>query len=264
MAATKKTTRKSPAKKLKTKTAAKNVKKTARVAKKTTTKKALPKSKSTAKTKTKTAAKTTAKSTVSSKKTKTATAKKTTTATKKATTKTAKATRSASIRTSQTSNSAAKKSNGSTSGFTRTQTQTASPFTLNPEKAMETIMGNNQFQFDQFTNEASAFSRENMEAFVQCGNIWFKGVEDIISTAASLAQTSAEKQSEYVKQALSAKTLNEWAETQNKIVQASFDDFMQGATKMTEISVKVVSDAAEPFNAQVAKTMKKTTQNMAA
>lgn len=132
------------------------------------------------------------------------------------------------------------------------------------QKAMEKTMTKGTNQFDAFANDASAMSRDNIEALMKCGNIWMKGCEDMIQASTSMMQDAAQKQNEYIKQAMSAKTLNEFAETQNKIAQASYDDLMQSATKITELGIKVLTDAAEPFNDQMAKTMKKASQTVCA
>ena len=120
------------------------------------------------------------------------------------------------------------------------------------------------FQFDQLAQEAADAGRENFEAFVKSGTIFAKGFEDFIKTASNLSQGAAEKQAEYAKQLMASKTLNEFAETQNKIAQANFDQFMAGATKLSEISVKLLSDGAEPINSQLNKTIQKANKAMAA
>lgn len=122
---------------------------------------------------------------------------------------------------------------------------------------METMMKQGPIQFDQLAREAGDAGREGVDAFMKSGAIFAKGCEDIIRTATSLAQESAEKQAQYFKDAMSSKTLNEWAEVQNKIAQAGFDDFMEGATKLSEISAKILSEVSEPLNAQMGKAMKK-------
>ena len=70
-----------------------------------------------------------------------------------------------------------------------------------------------------------------------------------------LAQNAAEKQAEFAKQAMSSKTMNEFTELQNKMAQTSFDDFMAGATKMSEMTVKTLTEASEPVNEQMTKAM---------
>lgn len=119
-------------------------------------------------------------------------------------------------------------------------------------------------QIEKITQDATSFSREGIEACIKSGNIWLKGYEDLVRTAMSLAQSSAEKQGKLVKEALSSKTLNEWAEAQNKLAQSSLDDFMAGATKLSELGVKVLSECVEPVNAQTSKAVKKVTETLAA
>lgn len=131
-------------------------------------------------------------------------------------------------------------------------------------KEMEQMMKQGKTQFDQIAKDATDMGRESMEAWVKSSTIFAKGCEDIVRTAMSLAQASAEKQTKYVQQAMSSKTINEWSETQNKIAQANFDDFMSNATKISEMSVKLLNESIEPINEQATKTVQKATESMAA
>lgn len=135
---------------------------------------------------------------------------------------------------------------------------------LDAFKEMEKIMTKQPFEFDKLAQEAANQSREGIEAFVKSGAIFAKGFEEIMKTAAGMTQGVAEKQAEYAKQLMSSKTLNEYTETQNKIAQFSFDQFMSDATKLSEMSVKVMNEASEPLNTQMAKTMTKANKAMAA
>jgi phasin family protein len=129
---------------------------------------------------------------------------------------------------------------------------------------MEKTMTQKTKQFEKFTGEAGEFGKAGFEAFMKSGTIFAKGFEDIFRTSMTLAQSAAEKQAQYVKDALSSKTLNEWTEAQNKIAQASFDDFMSGATKLTEMSVKLLTEGTEPINEQLGKGIRKASESMAA
>lgn len=131
-------------------------------------------------------------------------------------------------------------------------------------KTMEKIMTQSKSQMDKIAQEATSFGRESFEAFMESSNIFTKGFEQITRTAVALAQTSAEKQAQFLNKAMSSKTLNEWAETQNKIAQASLDDLMSNVTKLSEMSIKVLTEAAEPINEQMGKGMRKATQSRAA
>lgn len=118
--------------------------------------------------------------------------------------------------------------------------------------------------FQQYTNDLGAMGREQAEAFMQFSTKLAKGVDEIIRKSMDLAQKSAAKQSELIKIALSSKSLNEWQEAQNKLAKNSFDDFMTNATAISELSVRVLTESAEPLNAQVNKSIKKANEKMAA
>jgi phasin family protein len=129
---------------------------------------------------------------------------------------------------------------------------------------METFMTQGKTQFDKITNEATAIGRDNFEAMNKSMTIFAKGLEDITRTAMALAQTNAEKQARLFKDAMGTKTINEWAEAQNRIAQTNFDDFMAGLTQISEVSLRVMTESAEPFNKQMTKTMKKASEALAA
>lgn len=122
----------------------------------------------------------------------------------------------------------------------------------------------NTQQFEKMTQSATEMSREGIEAFIKTGTLFAKGMEDIIRTSVTMAQETAEKQAQYMKDAMSSKTLNEWTDVQNKIAQESFDDFMTGATKISELSVRMLTEAAEPLNDQLSKGIKKASESVAA
>lgn len=137
-------------------------------------------------------------------------------------------------------------------------------FPTKPNQTMEKIMSQSKSQMDKFAQDGASFGRENVEAFIKSSTIFAKGFEDILRQTVALAQSAAEKQAQYVNQAMSSKTLNEWSEVQNKIAQTNFDDFMAGATKISELSIKVLTESAEPLNDQLGKSIKKASDSMAA
>lgn len=112
-------------------------------------------------------------------------------------------------------------------------------------------------QFEKIAQDATDFSREGFEAFQKSIQILAKGSEEMWKTAMSIAQDSAEKQQKYMKDAMGTKTLNEWADMQNKIAQTQFDDFMAGATKISELGVRTLTECSEPMNQQMTKAMNK-------
>lgn len=112
--------------------------------------------------------------------------------------------------------------------------------------------------FEQIAQDAATFQRESAEAMMQSGNIFFRGFEEMMRTATAMAQESAEKQANFMKEAMGARNVNDFAAIQNKIAQSNMDDMMAGATKLTELSVKVLSESAEPVSQQMTKAMNQT------
>jgi phasin family protein len=141
-----------------------------------------------------------------------------------------------------------------TKGFPQFQ-----PFTL------ETNMfkGNNK-QIDQLTQDAAVMGQAQVDALVKSTTIFTKGMEDIMKTCMELAQEAGEKSQSIAKTMMSCKTINEFADVQTKLAQASFDEFMTNATKISEKSVKLCTEAMEPINDQMGKAMKKATDALAA
>ena len=138
----------------------------------------------------------------------------------------------------------------------------STPF--NPFTGMESMMTKGKTNLDQLGQDAAAAGKEGLEAFVKSGNIFAKGVEDMLKTAASLAQDAAERNAQAFKALLSSKTLNEFTALHSAAAQQNFDDFLTGVTKLSELGVKLTTQTLEPINDQIAKTMKKASDAVAA
>lgn len=128
---------------------------------------------------------------------------------------------------------------------------------------MEKIM-TNSYKFDKLAQEAQDNGKESMEAFAQSGSLFAKGFEDIMKTYISWAQESAEKNSQAFKALMGCKTLNDLTEAQSQLARENFDDFLNGVTRLSEMSVKVTTDAFEPINDQLSKTIRKASEAAAA
>ena len=135
---------------------------------------------------------------------------------------------------------------------------------FNTNQTMETMMTQSTAQFDKMTQDAASMGRESMDAFMKSGTLFAKGMEEMGRMAMAMTQSAAEKQAEYAKTALSSKTINEFAEVQSKMAKASFDDFVQSVTKISEMGAKMMTEASEPLNAQMNKAMNKASKKAAA
>lgn len=131
-------------------------------------------------------------------------------------------------------------------------------------QTMEKLMSTQKNQFEKLTQDAASAGKEHMEAVIKSGSIFWNGFEHIMKTCANLAQETAEKQTQYLKKALGSKTINEWSEINNEAAQASVSDCMAAANRISELSVKIVTDSFEPINNQLSKSIKKATDTMAA
>ncbi len=129
---------------------------------------------------------------------------------------------------------------------------------------MESSMLKGNKQFDKIAQDAASMGQEQMDAIMKASTIWTKGMEDIIQTCMEIAQGAGEKSQAAAKTVMSCKTLNEFTDAQTKLAQASFDEFLTNATKISEKSVKLCTDAMEPINDQMGKAMKKASQAVAA
>lgn len=122
-------------------------------------------------------------------------------------------------------------------------------------KEIPMIKGNKQF--DKLTQGAAVMGQDQMDAMMKSSAILQKGIEEIIKTASQIAQEAGEKNAAATKALFSCKTLNEFADTQSKLAQTSYDTFLTNATKLSELSVKICTDTFAPINDQVGKTIKK-------
>ena len=111
--------------------------------------------------------------------------------------------------------------------------------------------------FDQFAKQAAESSKANMEALAQAGNAYAKGFESIFKTYISLAQDAAEKNSQALKTLMGCKTIHEFTETQSQIASENLNDFLNNFSTLSEMSVKVATDAFEPINEQFSENINK-------
>ncbi len=123
--------------------------------------------------------------------------------------------------------------------------------------AMETTMSNYKDQYEKMSGDATSAIRQSVESYVRFGTSMMKGSEAIIKTCMELAQDSAERNSAAMKSLMACRTLNEAAEAQNKLAQANMDEAMTAVSKISEMAIKVCTEACEPFNEQMTKSMKK-------
>lgn len=125
-------------------------------------------------------------------------------------------------------------------------------------------MANYKDQYEKMSGDTTAAMRQNIESCVKSSTSLAKGAEQMIKTIMEVAQESSARNAEAIKALMASRTVNEFAEAQNKLVQQNFDEAMSTATKLSEMAIKISTEALEPVNAQMTKAMKKAGESMAA
>lgn len=142
---------------------------------------------------------------------------------------------------------------------TVTDNVTALPF-IN----METFTMKPNKNFDKIAQDATATAQEQFDAFSQAASLYAKGFEQWMKTCMELTQETTDELAENAKALLACKTMNEYADAQNKFAQSSFEKIMGNATKLSELSIRIANDSMQPLNEQVSKVIKKASDAAAA
>jgi phasin family protein len=120
------------------------------------------------------------------------------------------------------------------------------------EKASKAMLGG-------YDDIASA-SKDNMDALIAAGDIWFKGYEKIGKACFAYAQETAELGAEAAKAVMAAKTVQDVIDLQTEFAKQRLDSLTTEGAKLSEMSVKTVNEAMAPiqkrFDENVSKFMK--------
>ncbi len=113
-------------------------------------------------------------------------------------------------------------------------------------------------------DEATSFSKGNVEAFIAAGNIFAKGLEDMSKTAMGYYQSNVENGVDVAKSLMGCKTLREVVDLQTDIARSNFDNLVNETTKMSEMALKVANETMEPIQARANTAMNTLLKPMAA
>lgn len=97
----------------------------------------------------------------------------------------------------------------------------------------------------------TAMGQQNIDAMVEAGQIMAFGMESVSRELMSFAQASAEANAAAATKMFSAKTVQEAIDLQNAYARESFDKAVAETGKLTEMSVKLASDAFAPLQTRV-------------
>src|SRR3546814_18121232 len=96
-------------------------------------------------------------------------------------------------------------------------------------------------------DDLATFNKQNVDAFVQAGNIWAKGAEELGKAYFSFAQASAEKNAEAAKSLLAAKSLKDVVDVQADYARTSFDTLVAEGTRLNQMTIKVAHKTFAPI-----------------
>ncbi len=125
-------------------------------------------------------------------------------------------------------------------------------------------MDNVQEQMQDAAKDASDFMNKAQNAAEKSRNRLTTGMEACGKTFASMAQTNMQRSSEAMRTLMACKSLNEFADVQNKLFKQNFEAMSSESAKLLEQVTKTVASASEPMNDLAADAMKSAKKNMAA
>jgi len=100
-------------------------------------------------------------------------------------------------------------------------------------------------------------SKDNVEAVVKSSQILAKAAEELNKAIATFAQSSLELNVQAGQALLGAKSLQDLVEVQQELARSSFDHFITGSSKISDMAVKVTNEAFEPIQSRVNSTIEK-------
>ncbi|WP_114395638.1 phasin family protein [Oleisolibacter albus] len=138
----------------------------------------------------------------------------------------------------------------------------ASAIPAAPVQSVEQVLTYTQEQVEKMSaqifnayGDVAGFHKDNIDALVQSSAVLVKGLEALSKAVSSYTQAQLDQGMSAAKAALSVKTLKELVDLQTEYARSSFDAFMAEATKVSELSVQVANEAAEPLTARINATV---------
>lgn len=124
-------------------------------------------------------------------------------------------------------------------------------------KGIEQVMSATKEQVEKFApnaakgfDDASRIGKGNVDAAVKAGTIAAKGFETIGKELTDFNKMVFETSMANTKALFGAKTVQEAIELQTGFAREGFETFVAQGTKISELSVKVAQDVAEPLSTQ--------------
>ncbi len=100
-------------------------------------------------------------------------------------------------------------------------------------------------------SEASAFGKENVEAWLASAAAAQKGIETISARSVAFSKQALENHVEATKSLMTSKSVQEFVEKQNEYARGAFDAYVAEMTSFSDLVSGVTREALKPINERV-------------
>ncbi|MES1199259.1 MAG: TIGR01841 family phasin [Pseudomonadota bacterium] len=97
-------------------------------------------------------------------------------------------------------------------------------------------------------SEASAFGKENLEAWMASASATQKGFETLSARAVAYSKTALENHVAATKSLMTSKSVQEFVEKQSEYARSSFDAYVAELTSVSDLLSGVTKEAIKPIN----------------
>lgn len=100
-------------------------------------------------------------------------------------------------------------------------------------------------------SEASAFGKQNVEAWLASASAAQKGFEALSARAVAFQKQALENQVAAAKSLMTSKSVQEFVEKQNEYAKSSFEAYVAELSTVSDLVAGVAKDALQPINERV-------------
>lgn len=111
--------------------------------------------------------------------------------------------------------------------------------------------------------EAISVSRDNVDAWIECGNMTASLAKEISGEIVEYANKAFSDNVEISKDVFACRTINDMVELQSRIIKNSMDSFFSQSSKLSNMIFEYSSEALEPINERVTKASEQFSKTMA-
>ncbi len=97
-------------------------------------------------------------------------------------------------------------------------------------------------------SEASAFSKENIEAFMASATAAQKGMETLSARYVAYSKSAMENHMAAAKSLMTSKSVQEFVEKQNEYAKSSFEAYVAEVSSLSDLVAGLTKDAIKPIN----------------